>query len=62
MTLLLSIKITGKMFKHCYFNGQRDKTPDTLQRLLENKCLMPSELDEVGTAQSLYLDVMDFEL
>lgn len=52
------------MLKHFYFNGQRDKTPDTLQRLLENKCPMPSELGEVGTSQSLglYLDVMDFEL
>ncbi|KAF2977992.1 hypothetical protein EK904_011505 [Melospiza melodia maxima] len=50
------------MLKRCYFNGQRDKTPDTLQRLLENKCLMPSELGEAGTSQSLDLDVMDFEL
>lgn len=30
VTLLLSIKITGKMLKHCYFNGHRDKTPDIL--------------------------------
>lgn len=50
------------MLKHCYFNGQRDETPDTLQSLLENKCLMASELGEAGTSQSLSLDVTDFEL